>query len=225
MLKDSISQSSRPLPPNYHGTPDTWDLQHRTRCDHPGASLLRKVRDESIVAPGTARKEPCGLCQPKIIEQVCSRCVQAFSWRVGPLTYEQCREIHNQLTWIYDTERARLFHQTFLVLPRAKPTIIHRYRQALGITQDELAKRWGMSRRKVSKLENGNSRVPADIAAFLERWKTRKKTAGMDPTLRGMQGMGASASGDPRKIGIPEPTNEDSETPAEGPRKGTRKAA
>ncbi len=207
MDKSNIT-STRRL--NYYGTPDTWSWQHpdirellaqRDR-NPPGARLIRNISNKVITAQrGAAQEERCGLCQPKVVQQICSQCITTFSPLSGALTNEECRKIHEELHHIYDTERARLFHQTFLARgKRKKGTALLRHRKALDLTQAKLAKRWNMSRSLLAMMENGTRPIPAHIQRVLN---VTRKGHGPSPCDNGYF--------EPRKIEGYKPSDESSE--------------
>ena len=106
------------------------------------------------------------------------------------LSREQKKVIYLHLKDIGDKKRAETFAKHFIVLPPEKPmTQIHsptldspnkvisldvvRIRKKLGLTQNEMAKRLGISKQTLSLGERGKRPLPAKTKAVYKRLKAR----------------------------------------------------
>jgi transcriptional regulator with XRE-family HTH domain len=168
------SANGDPRTRQYYGTPDTWAWQHPpTLHVSPAVLLMRRLHKRALCTPREdGERGDCGLCEPRVIGRICSRCIVTL----GLMTKSDKLRLHRYFEQLREHKRARLLHAYCLRRRRRPISVLTAYRRARGLTQRELAREWGFTQQHLSAIERGKKALPPQYQATINAWQAKNES-------------------------------------------------
>ncbi len=157
----------------YIGMPDTWTWQHPVDLDAPPGPTLIKRMHLKWYGPDKAAlfDQPCSLCRNEA-GVVCSLCEGLFTGAgFQPIKTSVVHAICNRLLELGEDRRAKLLTtiHTRVRETRCRELALTRYRRDCGLTQVQLAAKWGVTQQQISAWERGKRPIPDFFRATIDR--------------------------------------------------------